>query len=251
MNERKNLEDQSPEQLERDIDRTRSSLGRTVDQLESRLSPGQMLDQFLGTAREHGGEFAANLGRSVRDNPMPMVLTSVGLAWMIASSNGSHGTSRTYSGMSDKAGEAKSKLQSGARSAKSAASAVGDRAAHAREALGESASHVSERMRTERERLGHGFSYMMEEQPLLVGALGIAFGAALGAALPRTEQESRLMGEASERAARTAKEKARDTFDEARDSAADAVASREEGHRGRQEGEAGDTAWQDSSRPRI
>ncbi|HEX5764260.1 MAG TPA: DUF3618 domain-containing protein, partial [Woeseiaceae bacterium] len=76
-----------PARLERDIDRTRASLGRTVDALERRLSPGELVDQAMGMAREHGGEFATNLGRSVRNNPMPVILTGVGLAWMMASSN--------------------------------------------------------------------------------------------------------------------------------------------------------------------
>src|SRR5690606_26084018 len=80
-------ESREPEELERDIDRTRSSLGRTIDELESRLSPGQLIDQVLSTGRQHGGEFAANLGRSVENNPLPLLLTAVGIAWMMMSSN--------------------------------------------------------------------------------------------------------------------------------------------------------------------
>ncbi len=39
----------------------------------------------------------------------------------------------------------------------------------------------------------------MEENPLVIGALAVAAGAALGALLPSTAREGQLMGEASRR----------------------------------------------------
>ncbi|HEV2430992.1 MAG TPA: YtxH domain-containing protein [Burkholderiales bacterium] len=45
----------------------------------------------------------------------------------------------------------------------------------------------------------------MHEQPLALGAIGLAIGAVLGAAAPRTRQEERLMGEASRKLAEKAK----------------------------------------------
>lgn len=252
MNERTEIENgKDPARLERDIDRTRASLSRTVDELENRLSPGELLDQALGLARQHGGDFATNLGRSVRNNPVPVVLTSIGLAWMMAASNEPRAPSRglAYSSdVSDKAGSAKERMRSGVSSARSAASAAGDRAVQAKHSLEDAASHAGDRVRLESDRLRRGFDHLMDEQPLLVGALGIAIGAALGAALPRTEREDQLMGETSDSVRRSAKEKASETFDEARDTAAEVVASsREELRRDRTtEGEAGDAQWQDS-----
>ncbi|MNH30911.1 hypothetical protein D3C79_912290 [compost metagenome] len=40
---------------------------------------------------------------------------------------------------------------------------------------------------------------MLQEQPLVLAALGIALGAALGAALPGTRKEDELMGASSDR----------------------------------------------------
>jgi hypothetical protein len=254
MNRRTEIDEgKDPAQLERDIDRTRSSLERTVDELETRLSPGELLDQALGVARDYGGDFATNLGRSVRNNPVPVVLTGVGLAWMMASSNEPRAPSRTYAhstDLSDSVGDAKQRLQSGVRSARSAASAAGDRAAHLKDSLGDAATNAGERVRMESDRIRRGFDHLMEEQPLLVGALGIALGAALGAALPRTEHEDRLMGETSDSAARSVKEKASDVIDEAKKTAADVVASsREESRRERSStGEAGDAQREDPNR---
>lgn len=73
----------SPEEIEQDIRSTRADIDHTLDALQSKLSPGQLLDQALGYARDGGGQFAANLGRSVRDNPIPLLLTGAGIAWLM------------------------------------------------------------------------------------------------------------------------------------------------------------------------
>lgn len=217
-----------PDEIERDIQRTRMSLGHTIDELENRLSPGELLDQAIGAARRHGGDFATNLGRSAENHPMPLILTAVGIAWMMASANRPPPPARPRSERADisgRAADAKHRLQHGMDSAKSTAGAVGDRASRARHAVGDSVSHASERARLQSQRMREGFSHMLEEQPLLVGAMGIALGAALGAALPRSEAEDRLMGDSSDAAARQMKERASDTFDDVKHTAEEMAAS--------------------------
>jgi ElaB/YqjD/DUF883 family membrane-anchored ribosome-binding protein len=258
MNERDVTRDaengKDPARIERDIDRTRASLGRTVDALERRLSPGELVDQALGMAREHGGEFATNLGRSVRNNPMPVILTGVGLAWMMASSNEPRAPVRRSTGyggyqewMSENAEEGGSestgRLKSGVSSAKSAIGSLGEKASRAKDSLKHSVGSISdsasgavggtgermrmqgERMRMQSQRLRGNFEMLMEEQPLIIGAIGIALGAALGAAFPRTESEDRLLGETRDSALRAAKERASEAYEDVKDTAADVVAS--------------------------
>ena len=82
----------SPEQIEREIDAQRASIGNIVDQLESKFTPGQMFDQAWGMLQNNGSTFVSNLGTSVRNNPVPAVLTSVAVrvtadssAWLRAS----------------------------------------------------------------------------------------------------------------------------------------------------------------------
>jgi hypothetical protein len=53
---------------------------------------------------------------------------------------------------------------------------------------------------------------MLDEQPLVIGALGIAMGAALGAMLPSTAAEDRLFGQASNRVASKAKQVASEQY---------------------------------------
>jgi hypothetical protein len=86
------MESQS-EQFEREAEETRWQLSGTLEELRGRVTPGHVLDQLLDYSRNGApGEFLSNLGREVRENPMPLVLIGIGIAWlMLASSR----TSRT------------------------------------------------------------------------------------------------------------------------------------------------------------
>jgi ElaB/YqjD/DUF883 family membrane-anchored ribosome-binding protein len=61
-----------------------------------------------------------------------------------------------------------------------------------------------------------GLEELAEAQPLLFGAFGLALGAALGAVLPRTEAEDRLMGEARDSMAERVGEAAREGMETVR-----------------------------------
>lgn len=76
----------SPEALEQEIDEQRSNIGNIVDALEKKISPGQWVDQALAYARENGGEFAGNLGNNVKANPVPAILASVSILWLMMGS---------------------------------------------------------------------------------------------------------------------------------------------------------------------
>ncbi|MBL8658173.1 MAG: DUF3618 domain-containing protein [Rhodospirillales bacterium] len=75
--------DKSPDEIEQEIIATREHIDRTLDVLTERLSPGGLFDQAMHTARETGGEFTLNLGRTVRDNPVPVALLGLGLGWLM------------------------------------------------------------------------------------------------------------------------------------------------------------------------
>ncbi len=201
----------SPERLEREVDQARARLGRTVNELSDRLSPGELIDQALGMAREHGGEFGRNLGAQVKNNPMPMILTSVGISWMMMSSgsNGASHTYDTYGTSTDKEGTGfMDSLGDAAAKSRDKATAVGDRVHGATANVKESAQNARESL-----------VQFYRDQPLLAGSLGIAIGAALGALVPPTEMEDDMLGEARDRSVDAAKSKAVKKYDEVRESA--------------------------------
>lgn len=85
---------------------------------------------------------------------------------------------------------------------------LGERA----EAFGDYASEQSRRVGGQLER---GWS-MMEEQPLIMAAVGVAIGAAIGAALPSTDIEDEYLGETSDRVKGHAADLAQEQYDQAR-----------------------------------
>ncbi|MBI0537380.1 DUF3618 domain-containing protein [Roseomonas sp. KE2513] len=101
------------------------------------------------------------------------------------------------------AANAASRLAGGVADATSdAASGVAGTADHllhqAREGVGRAADAGSARAGSLASSASSGWSRIAEEQPLLLGALGLALGAALGAILPRTRTEDELMGRTSD-----------------------------------------------------
>ena len=74
--------------IERDLARTRSRLDATLDELQQKLSPGELMSQAVTYIKEGGGmEFGHNLGRSVRDNPIPVALIGIGLGWLVVANS--------------------------------------------------------------------------------------------------------------------------------------------------------------------
>ena len=254
INNTSNLRDDArkdPATLEREIDQTRANMDRTLGALERKFSPGQLLDQAMEFARENGGEFANNLGRSVKENPVPALLTAVGIAWMVASSNRPkpsladayddryarddlNAVDFDDTGYEDDAGDQKEGLTDKAQRLKASAegslSEAGQRvksaAERARQKLAGTKDTVSAGLRRssgtaqlQTQRVREGFNSLLTEQPLLLGALGIAVGAAIGAALPATEQEDRLFGSARDKALSEVKQRGTETYEQVRDKA--------------------------------
>jgi hypothetical protein len=76
------------EELEREAEKTRWLLSETLEELRGRLTLGRVIDQLIDNAREGpAAEVFHNLGREVRENPMPLVLIGIGIAWLMVASN--------------------------------------------------------------------------------------------------------------------------------------------------------------------
>lgn len=76
------------EQLEKATEETRQRLARSLDELRVQVSADHLIDDFVAYTREGPvADFLRNLAAEVRDNPLPLLVTAAGLAWLIVSSS--------------------------------------------------------------------------------------------------------------------------------------------------------------------
>jgi ElaB/YqjD/DUF883 family membrane-anchored ribosome-binding protein len=225
-----------PARLEREIDQQREDINHIVDALENKLSPGQMFDRLVNFGKGNGREVAQNIANAVKANPIPALLTTVGLVWLYASRNdpapspmlgrgtlaGTHpgvgaGASlgaRDGQGVMDRARELGEDVSDSVSSTwNQARSRVSDAASR----LADTAQGARTTLQQQTDRAVQGYNHLLRDNPLALGAIGIAIGALLGAALPTTEPENRLMGEASDNLADKARDVVQTGADKARE----------------------------------
>jgi hypothetical protein len=232
-------------QLEARSDVERREVENTVGEIRRRLSPGQLVDELLAYTKDGGGEFISNLGRQATDNPLPVSLIGAGLAWFLFSKGGSsHRSSHTdAAGVSAQAGYSKANSSSAIQDAgETAVEAVRDRLNDtqdkASEAFDSVRSDLSAASQAVKDRVTEGASSLREtvesakvtaasatdnvigflkDQPLVLLGAGLVLGAAIGASVPTTEAEDRLMGKASDDLKKQAKDVVSDQLDQARE----------------------------------
>ena len=73
------------DQLEDQLDQDREHLRETLSALEDKMSPGRLLDEAMRHFNTGPKAFASDLAAQVQANPMPALLTGVGLAWLMMS----------------------------------------------------------------------------------------------------------------------------------------------------------------------
>lgn len=84
------------DRIEADIEQSRHRLNDTIEALGTKLSPGQIVDEVMGLAQGQAGQFASNLGRQVRDNPLPAVLIGAGIVALLMNRNSGGGSNEHH-----------------------------------------------------------------------------------------------------------------------------------------------------------
>ena len=212
----------TPDAIQRDIQRTREGLGRKLDSLQERLGPGEMAGEALDYVKSTGAQLGSGVARTVRENPVPVALIGLGVGWLLFSGRGSrrnesdYGQDRpnyggmTYPDLPAAPGEAGSGSTSGK------VGAVADRVRHGVSEAGHEARHraavargeVAAAYRQARDKAGHlaheakvrgirakeATGEFVDRNPLAVGALGLVAGAVIGAMLPASRKERQYVG---------------------------------------------------------
>lgn len=133
--------------------------------------------------------------------------------------------------MARQAGDmASSAYQRATDAAGSAADSLGSAASSVRQGMASAGQSLSSAGQEAREQLGYlsdstsrGLGWVMREQPLVLGAIGMAVGAAIGAMLPSTEAEDRLMGETRDRLADQARATAQEGYERVKEAAGEHI----------------------------
>jgi hypothetical protein len=174
-----------PEEILAEIHRTRDEMDHTLQAIEHRLTPGQLVDQGLDYLKNSGArEYVNNLSSSVKTHPLPATLTGIGIAWLMAVGNKRPSPASSYDtgpGIGERMQGVTDRMHG-----------IGERMQSAKER----ASQLGSSARQQLDRARGGWDSMLNEHPLALGAIGLAIGAVVAAMAPRTEKEDKLMGQA-------------------------------------------------------
>lgn len=184
--------------------------------------------EAMGRAGETIKETGKSVGGTLWRNPIPIALIGLGVGMLVmrARSGNGHDYSGSYrtSGVDTdrltrqpQYGMKRGALNSGAlNQVKETAS---DLAHRSTDALGNITTAAKDRASA----LGNGFTRIMRENPLVIGAVAVAAGTAVGLALPTTSFEDEYLGETSGMLVDKAQEVARGALDKVQDAAQQAV----------------------------
>ena len=107
---------------ERDAEQTRHRLAESLDELNNRLTPGQVFDEMLTYARGGSGTFFRALSNASRENPVPSLLIAAGAMMFLSEKTGlnryvasrSHDATRRSYRVDDEYGSARDTASSAA-----------------------------------------------------------------------------------------------------------------------------------------
>ena len=258
-----------------DIQETRERMSDTLGEIGERLNPSHITEQVKQNVRDATIGRVENMARSaadrvnetrytmmdtIRENPIPAAMVGIGLGWLFVSgrrqspyagerytateygyagspygsdryAGGSGGEPGTMERVRERAGEVGQNVKETAGGlANRAQETVGQVTSRAQDVAGT----VAEQSRYQARRVEDRFY----ENPLAIGAVTVALGLAAGLAIPATQKEVELMGDARDQLVDRARDVAQETKDKVQHVAERAVgeaqttakeAAREEG----------------------
>ena len=235
-----NIKEQVMEQVGEAVQSAKDSVREaTIGRVEKVM---ENVSESMGRAGTAVTETGSSIVETIRQNPLPAALIGLGVGMLIRNRNkgrtyGRYGSGRDYY-RSDVGGYGAGRDEAryaGATSSpqpstvERARDAVSDAADGARETASRAVSQAREQVgrlgdQVQRgaRRAGDQFQTQLQENPLAVGAVALALGAAVGLAVPSTRVENEYMGEARDTLVDKAQEAARGAMGKVQQVAQDA-----------------------------
>lgn len=213
----------SSAEAEAGAEQARATLVGTLNQLRENLKPANVADEVMTNAKASASAVTDQVWDAARRNPLPALMIGAGVA-MILGVGGRAGMARMPRaapfdpvGTGAPLGSPRPldpTRPAPARTGRLPVDRGSDLLAAANARLSDTAARGVSAVRTAVNQVqsrGDAMSYiphstgqvrgtlarLVDEQPLVLAALGVAIGAAIGAAIPQTDAENRLMGDAS------------------------------------------------------
>jgi hypothetical protein len=234
--------DNRTRELQAEISETREEMSETVEAIQQKLRPSNLMSEGTEAVKTAATERVRDMADTVTDtasrfventrqNPWPALLIGAGFTWLLIDrtrdgrSVGSRYPSRTYRGTSASDYEARGWRFGGARSDMGGVSTdmtdndewSRDREFSTTSTFNRGMRDTGGSLRSTTRSAQTGLQRMLRENPLLVAAAAVLTGAAVGGALPQTEKENELMGEARDQMIDRAQTAAREAADSVRD----------------------------------
>lgn len=200
------MNEQSSAELEREAERVRARVADTAETIKSRLSAGQLIDEFTGMFSSRSGSGTlGSMTDHVRDNPVAVALVATGLAWLALGPTRSDWVAKGMARETRVKRSGKSMASAATDAATSAKDRVTEAGASAADKISKAASssadyveNMSEATSDYLRQAGRSASDLFEKEPLILAGLGLALGTAIGAMLPVSRFEQEEFGEEAE-----------------------------------------------------
>ena len=197
----------NPAEIESDIRRTRDRMGEEIEAIGEKLSPERIKQRAKDAVTRKTRETSRGLWRTVRENPVPTAIVALGMTLLMRARNKQRDSWNGYST------DSWSREDYG----RATTEGVKERAQELVSEGREKVEHVAERATQRARRTGNDLERFFERNPVIAGAAAVVVGAAIGALLPETAKENRLMGHARDELmeqARDVAQHAQETFEE-------------------------------------
>lgn len=230
------------QQIRSEIEDTRAEMGQTINEIQERLSPehivnqvkesvrdatigkvqramdtmGEKISDVTEPAREVMGRAGNAIADSVWKNPIPLAFIGLGVGMLVmrrfgASNSGLTHQQRTQQtgGVTSRESESLQKEGTVSRTFQQVKETASDLASRSTNNL----SALSSQAKDSAIQVSTRFGEILRDNPLAVGAVAIAAGAAVGLVLPSTTLEKEYIGETSGMLVDKAGQVARDAVD--------------------------------------
>lgn len=247
--------DSKTRNIREEIEQTREEMSETVNEIQDRLRPGNIASNAAETLKETASERMHDLSESdsmyyVRANPIPTAMVGIGLAgiawlafggrdsddyrrrryrggsrdWRVSTgrydTDDQYGTAGVY-GAYESRGYDYTSAGTGRESgmASQLSERMGDKSRDLRETAGQASRRVQQRAYRAQSQLQRTWN----ESPLLIGGAAVLLGALIGSAIPETERENELMGDARDNMIEGVEEAVKGKVEEVQNAATKAV----------------------------